>query len=96
MASLFGRGFNPLHLHKKGTTEVVPFLWRWRGLNLFVFYNFCPSIFTKKAQLRLCLFCMELSKKLLHLLFFASHDDDVPLADDNVGVGVGIEVFGWA
>ena len=48
MASLFGRGFNPLHLHKKVQLLLCLFC-GMGGLNLIIFYFFCPSISTKKG-----------------------------------------------
>ncbi len=56
MASLFGRGFNPLHLHTKRCNFCCTFFGGMGGLNLIIFYFFCPSISTKKVQLRLCPF----------------------------------------
>ena len=45
-----------------------------------------PLLFQAFADFALC-------EKLLHLLLLSSHDDDVTFLDDDVGVGVGVEIF---
>ena len=58
MASLFGRGFNPLHLHKKRHNFGCAFFGGMGGLNLIIFYFFCPSISTKKGATEVAPFCV--------------------------------------
>ena len=55
MASLFGRGFNPLHLHKKAQLRLCLFV-EMEGIEPDYFLFLLPLHLHKKVQLLLCLF----------------------------------------